>query len=695
MKSYPPSQIRSFSLLGHGHSGKTSIGDAIARTTGLNTRLGSVADGSSLLDFEPEERDRGGSIASSLLSCEHDGYRVHVIDTPGDMDFIHESITVMQGTDAAVLVISAIDGIAVGTERVNRAAKAIGLPRLVVINKMDAERADHEAVVNELKEVLGIDAALLQVPIGRGADFRGVVDLVENKAFIYSGDGGIGKETDVPAELQDAAQEALMGLAEQVAMTDEELMEVYFDNEALTPAEMKAGLAKGLEAGTVVPVVFASATHNIGVDRLLALAAQLPATIDRGPFAGHDPSNDDAPVQIPAATDGPAVALCFKTVVDPFVGQLSIFKLLSGSLKTGDAPQNSRVDKDDRFGHLYHLVGKETHTIDKAVVGDIFAVPKLKVTHTGDTVTIGPPVAVNWHAAPAPMIAYVVKPKTRADEQKVRDALDKILLEDAGLRQGFDPVTKEITLSGMGVNHVTMACSRMARKYGVHVDLGTPTIPYKETFKGKADVRYRHKKQTGGAGQFGEVAIKLEPGEPGSGFEFINEIKGGVIPNPLIPSVEKGILGMMDGGILAGFPVVDFKVRLYDGKYHPVDSKDIAFQIAGRQAMKEAGKQAGMVLLEPIQEVEVVAPETHTGDIMGDMNQRRARIGNMETRGRNSVIHALVPLSEMLNYAPSLKSITGGTGSYSMKFHAYQPVPAHAQDKLVKEVSRLRRDDDD
>jgi len=693
MKAYAPSKIRSFAMVGHSGSGKTSVGDAMARVTGANSRLGSVSDGSSMFDFEPEEKDRGGSIASSVLTAEFAEHKMHAIDTPGDMDFIHESVTVLQGADAAVLVISAVDGIGVGTERTSKAAGTIGVPRAVFINKMDNERADYEAVAGELKEILGFDGVVLQLPIGTADDFKGVVDLVNGKAYTYSGDSGTAKEGDVPADMADAVEEALMALHEQVAMTDEELMDAYFENESLTTEQMKAGLGKGIESGTLVPVLLGSATKNVGIDRLLDLMTYMPSTIDRGAYPGADP--DDASVTQDIDPNGSdSVALCFKTVVDPFVGQLSIFKMLSGSFSVGEAPKNSRVGKDDRIGNLYHLKGKDTVNTDKVVTGDVFAVPKLKLTHTGDTLCGGKLVAARWLTAPAPMIAYVVKPRSRADEQKVRDAMDKILVEDAGLRQGFDTVTKEITLSGMGVNHVAMACARMSRKYGVNVDLGTPTIPYKETFKKRADVRYRHKKQTGGAGQFGEVSIKVEPAQPGEGFEFLNEIKGGVIPNTLIPSVEKGIVQTAVKGILAGFPVVDFKVRLYDGKYHPVDSKDIAFQIAGRQAIKKAGEEAGMVLLEPINDVEVVAPETYTGDIMGDMNQRRARIQSMETRGRNTVVKAHVPLSEMLNYAPSLKSMTGGTGSYSMKFASYQPVPGNMQAKLVKDISRLKAEEE-
>ena len=694
MKYYPTSQIRSLALVGHSGGGKTSIAEAIARLSGLNSRLGSVTDGSSLMDFDPEEKERVGSLSTSFLTCEHDGYKIHIADTPGDMDFIHDGIPSVQGMDASALVVSAIDGLEVGTEKMNAVAGKLNRPRVAVINKMDSERANYESVLGELKEVLGLDPVLLHLPVGAAEDFSGVVDLITGKAYTYSGDTGTAKVGEVPADMADAVEEASMMLAETVAMADEELMEIFLENDGLNEAQLSAGLRKGVADGTLLPVVLCSAGTNVAVDRLLWLLRLFPSAADLTGFSAVD--SDGGRIVLKIDEGAPLVALCFKTIIDPFVGHLSIFRVVAGTAAAADTPVNMRLGKEERFGPIFHLIGKKNVPIDKAVPGDIFAVAKLKFTGTGDTLSAGKANArLKWNPLPSPMISYVVKPRSRADEDKVRTSLDKILAEDPGLKQSFDAVTKEIVVSGMGVNHITVATEKMQRKYGVQVDLGTPTIPYQESLKGKADVRYRHKKQTGGAGQFGEVFIRVERGEPGCGLEFIDAIRGGSIPNQLIPSVEKGVRSTMERGILAGFPVVDVRVELYDGKFHPVDSKDIAFQIAGRQAMKKAGEEAGMALLEPIYEVEVVVPESNTGDIMGDMNQRRARILSMEGRGRNSVVKAHVPLAEMLNYAPSLKSITGGKGSYSMEYHQHQAVPATMQDKLVKDVNRLQHGDED
>ncbi len=695
MKTYPTSQIRSLALAGHSGAGKTSVAEAVARLTGLNNRLGSVTDGSSLMDFDPEEKERVGSLSTSLLACEYDGYKIHIADTPGDMDFIHDGHPAIQALEATCLVISAVDGLEVGTEKMNAVAARLERPRLIVINKMDNERANHEAVLAEVKEILGVEPVLLQVPIGDGEAFKGVVDLVTGKAYSYDGDVGQGKEGSVPADLADAVEEAAMLLAETVAMSDEDLMESFLETDSLDESQMINGLRAGISDGSLVPVVLTSAGKNIGVDRLLWSLRIFPAAGERDSFTATVPDETDV-VELKADENSPFTALCFKTLIDPFVGHLSVLRVISGSATAGDTPSNPRAGKDERFGALLHLVGKKSSTADKVVPGDVFAVAKLKHTNTGDTLCHGKrPASVHWNPLPSPMISYVVKPRSRSDEDKVRTALDRVLAEDPGLKQSFDAVTKEIVVSGMGVNHITVATEKMNRKYGVEVDLGTPTIPYQESLKGKAEVRYRHKKQTGGAGQFGEVWIRVERGEPGCGLEFVDAIRGGSIPNTLIPSVEKGVRSTMERGILAGFPVVDVRVELFDGKYHPVDSKDIAFQIAGRQAMKKAGEEAGMALLEPIYEVEVVVPEVNTGDIMGDMNQRRARILSMEGRGRSSVVMAHVPLAEMLNYAPSLKSITGGKGSYSMTYHQHQAVPGNMQDKLVKDVNRLQGGDDD
>ena len=692
MKHYDSNQIRSFALVGHGGAGKTSVAEAILHITGHNSRLGSVSDGTSLMDYEEEEKERGGSLASSFLTAEYDGYKLHVADTPGDGDFMHDGYLAMQGVDVAVLVVSAVDGVETVTERMSALATELGCARAVFINKLDRERTTASAAVAELNEVLGFDPVLLQLPIGEGETFRGVVDLLSRKVYLYDGETGEPTVSEVPAELEAEVESAIEALTETVAMTDEELLELYLEEGELTLDQLREGLHDGMTSGALVPVVLGSATKNIGVDRLLWLARAFPSGADRRVPATV---NGDT-VEIDGDASAPLVALCFKSIIDPFVGHLSLFRAFRGTAGAEAHPTNTRDGKDERLGTYFHMIGKKHVNVDKVVAGDIFAIAKMKHTLTGDTLSESKDdLAVRWVDPPAPMISYVIKPLTRADEDKSRAALDRLLAEDKGLVQSFDDVTKEIVLSGRGANHITISVQKMRRKYGVNVELGTPTIPYRETLAGKADVRYRHKKQTGGAGQFGEVSIRVSPNERGEGFLFENKTVGGVIPSSLIPSVEKGVRAQLEKGILAGFPVVDVHVELYDGKSHPVDSKDIAFQIAGRQAIKQAVLQAKPILLEPIYDVEVVAPEENVGDIMGDMNTRRARIQTMEGRGRSSVVKAYVPLAEVLNYSPALKSMTGGKGMYTMAFHAYEPVPYSMQDKIVADVSRIRAGDDD
>lgn len=692
MKSYDSENIRSLALVGHGHAGKTSVAEAIAYLSGLNNRLGSVTDGSSIMDYEPEERDRGGSLATSFLTCEYDGLKIHVADTPGDGDFIHDASLVLQGVDATILVISAVDGVESMTERMDAAAKERGLARAIFISKMDHERADYAAVLTDVREVLGVEPVLLHLPIGTGPSFRGVVNLIDKKAYIYEGDTGKPTEGPIPAELEADVESAIEQMIDAVAMVDDALVEHYLETGTLEPAALRKGLHDGIESGVLVPVLLGSGNRNIAVDRVLSLSRMLPSAVGRT-YDAHKPDSD-TPVELVGAQAGPFAAMCIKTLNDPFMGHLSILRVLRGTATTDSHPTNARGEAVERFGALLHLIGKKNTPVDRVVAGDLVAIPKLKTVETGDTLYEKSPVAAVWQAPPQPMISYVIKPLSRNDEDKVRGALDKILAEDKGLIQTFDQVTKEIVLSGRGANHITVTCNKMQRKYGVNVELGTPTIPYRETIAGNADVRYRHKKQTGGAGQFGEVSIRVFPNK-GLGFEFVDVTVGGVIPHSLIPSVEKGVRSQLEHGILAGFPVVDVKCELYDGKSHPVDSKDIAFQIAGRHAIRDAVMAARPILLEPVYQAEVIVPDDVVGDIMGDLNTRRAKIQSMDSRGRNSVVKALVPLAEMLNYAPSLKSITGGKGSYTMQLSSYEPVPAGMQDKLVEQVNRIIHAEDD
>ncbi len=693
MTNYDSSKIRSLALVGHGGCGKTSIADAMAVLTGQTNRLGRVDDQSSLFDFEPEEHKRGGSISASFLTGEFDGYKIHVADTPGEGNFIHEARGALQGVNAAVIVISAVDGIEVSTEHVSGFATNQGLARAIFINKMDRENADYESVVAEASSILGAQPVLMQLPIGSEDDFKGVVDLINRRALIYN--DGVPTEADVPEDMADEVEAAIEEMMEAVAMADDALVEKYLDAGELTQDEIREGLNKGILSGAVCPVLLGSATKNIGVDRILWAARALPSSAQRDAVVGHKPDKPDALVELEGDASAGFAALCVKTIIDPYAGQLSVFKVVSGTMTGSTAVCNAVTGKSERTGSIYHLCGKEHTTVDQVVAGDLFALAKLKHIQTGDTLSDEKNRVVLPYLPPPPgMISYTIKPRTRSDVDKLKTGLSRLLSEDPGLRQSFDDVTKELVLSGMGTSHVSLSMDKLERKFGVCVDLGTPAIPYQETIQGTADVRYRHKKQSGGAGQFGEVSIRVMPAERGAGYVFVDMIKGGVIPNSLIPSVEKGVGDQLIKGVLAGFPCVDVKVELYDGKYHPVDSKDIAFQIAGRQAIKEAVMKCRPSLLEPIYKVDVVVPSDMVGDVMGDMNSRRGRVLNMDTRGRNSVVKAMVPLAEMLTYAPDLRSMSGGKGSYSMEFETYEQVPSHMQDKVVEDVKRNREEDD-
>jgi elongation factor G len=674
-------------LLGHGGCGKTSIAEAMARITGRNSRLGRVDDQTSIMDYEPEEQKRGGSISSSFLTSMYDGYKVHVIDTPGDGNFLHEARGSLQGANAAAIVVSAVDGVEVSTEHVVGYARAQDVPIAVFINKVDRENADPSGVVKELADALDLQPVVLQIPIGTEDSFRGVVDLVSGKALMYSGDDGVGVEADIPADMADEVEAAMEAMMEAVAMADDELVEAYLEEGELTNAQIREGLNKGILAGEIAPVLFGCAAKNIGVDRLLWLARAFPSGSERS----HMGTADEDDIEFEGDAAAPFAALCFKTIIDRFAGQISVFKVVSGTADSSANVINPRNARAERFGTLFHLLGKDQESVPEVVPGDVFGVAKLKGVKTGDTLSSADrPASVEWTPPRPAMISYTIRPKSRSDVDKLKSALAGILAEDPALREDYDSVTKEIVLSGMGASHVQLAVDKMARKFGVQLELGTPAVPYRETIRGRADVRYRHKKQTGGAGQFGEVAIRVYPSERGTGYKFKDVIKGGAIPNSLIPSVDKGITEQLKKGVLAGFPVLDVTVELYDGKYHPVDSKDIAFQIAGRQAIKQAVLDARPILLEPVYSVDIVVPSDQVGDVMGDMNSRRGRVLNMDTRGRNAVVQAHVPLAEMMNYAPDLRSMTGGKGYYTMEFHGYEQVPTHLQDKVVADLVKAR-----
>lgn len=693
MASFPTEQIRNIVLVGHGGCGKTSLAEAMLFKSGATTRLGSVDGGTSSLDFEPEEQKRGGSIATSLGWCVYNDTKLNILDTPGDQNFIYDAFNAMLGADAAVVVVGAPDGIEVQTERVWRQAELLGLPRTVFINKMDRERADPAGCVADLEETLGVEAIPVQVPVGREGGFRGVVSLFQKQAFIFDDKGDYTKQ-DVPAELEDEVEAAWEKLVEAVASSDDELLEEYLETFELSDEQVRKGFRAAIKKGSIVPVLYGAATSCIGAVAVMEVASwAFPSPLERGPLT-RLVDGDEEEEEVSAS--GTFTAQIIHTTVDEFSGKASIFRIFSGKVPSDAVVWNpNKEDQTERIGSLFTLRGKERTQLD-GVTGDIVAVAKLKVSRTGDTLSGAEGSSpVRGLEYPPPMMTYAIRPAGKGDETRIKQGLERILEEDPTLSVGFEALTGQMVLRGMGEAHLDMAIDRMARKFKVNVESELPPVPYRETLrKPVGHVEGKHKKQTGGAGQFGVCYLDVEPLTRDSGFEFENKIVGGAIPRQYIPSVEKGIMSRMKNGFLAGYPIVDIGVRLVDGKYHPVDSKDVAYQMAGSKGLKAAFEKGGTVLLEPIMDMEIVTPTEVMGDVMGDVSSRRGRVLGMEPRGKNTVIKAQVPMSEVQQYAPLLKGMTAGKGSFTMTIGGYEEVPRNLVDSIVAS-SPFKRDDDD
>lgn len=689
LKAYSPESIRNVVLVGHGGSGKTSLAEALLFQAGATSRLGVTTDGTSLLDFEPEEQKRGGSVATSLAWLEHDGHKINILDTPGDQNFIYDALNAMRGADAAIIVVSAPDGIEVGTERVFAEARRLGLPTVIFVNKMDRDRADATTVLMEIEEVLGVPPVALQVPIGAEHDFKGFVSLFQQKSMVFTG-GGKYDKGPVPAELQDEMQTALEALVDAVASTDDALLEHYLETFELSDADLRRGFHDALKNGKIVPVMFGAASSLIGAAACLDLIAwACPSPLERAPLLLEDGGS------VEPAANGSFAAQVIHTLVDEFSGKTSIFRIFRGTVPGDPVVTNTRTGEQERMGALYSLRGKEREPVVEAVTGDILGVAKLKSTHTGDTLASQADVVFESVQYPPPMMSFVISPQSKGDADRIKTALERLLEEDPTLSVTTDELTGHMVLNGMGQAHLDMAIERMARKFKVNVETGLPPVPYRETLRSAVqNVEGKHKKQTGGAGQFGVAFMNFVPQARDGGFEFVDLIKGGSIPNQFIPSVEKGIRERMKSGFLAGYPIVDIKVELIDGKYHPVDSKDVAFQMAGSKGLRAAFEKGGTVLLEPIMEMEIVVPTDVMGDVMGDMTGRRGRVMGMEPRGKNTVIKATVPLAEVQRYAPDLKGMTGGKGSFTMRLSGYEQVPGNLVDKIVSASPFLREDED-
>jgi len=683
-------QIRNLVLIGHSGCGKTSLAEALLFGAGSTSRLGKVDDGSSVLDFEPEEIKRKITISTSFHHYQWKKHTVYLADTPGDDNFLADTRAALHVADAAVVVIDAVDGVKVGTEKVWQTADHYALPRLIFINKLDRERGDFAKVIQEIKNILEAPVVPLQLPIGKEAGFKGVVDLISMKAMVAAAGGKL-EAGPIPDDLQDEAEQLRNDLLNFAAESDDELIEKFLEEGELTTEEIFRGLRLGTLKGAIVPVLCGASLSNLGSTLLLEAINQfLPAPEDRGPVKGRKPG-DAGEVLLEVDPDGPMAAQVFKTVADPYAGRLSIFRIYSGTMKSDDTVFNVTRAVPERYGQLFLPEGKGQKAVAAAGPGAFAAVAKLKETVTGDTLaTEAHPVLLPPLMASKPMVTLAVESKVRGEEDKVFSSISKLIEEDPSLQLSRNTDTKEILLSGVGSVHIEATTEKLKRKFGVEAVLKPPKVPYRETIKGTTKVQGKYKRQSGGRGQYGDTWLELEPLPKGSGFEFVDKIVGGAIPRNFIPSVEKGIAEAKEEGALAGFPTVDFRVTLYDGTFHDVDSSDMAFKIAGSMGFKKGVLQANPILLEPIMKMTVTVPEANMGDIIGDLNGRRGRVLGMEAQGKNQVITAHVPMVEVLMYAPDLISKTGGRGTYEMEFDHYEEMPSHLAEKIINEAKAAK-----
>ena len=679
MKEYQTEQIRNVVVLGHGGTGKTTFTEAALFSTGAITRMGKVDDGTTTSDHDPDETKRQISVSLSVLPCEVDGVKINLIDTPGYADFQGEVKQGVRAADAALIVVDAVSGVEVGTDLAWSYADEASLPRFVLVNRMDRENADFAATVSQLQEHFGKQCVPLHVPIGSQDDFEGIADLLEMKA--YRGDSA--EEGDIPESLGTDVSTYREQLIEAIAETDDDLINKYLEGEELSVEELRAGLHTAVCSGSVVPILAAASNKGVGVLRVLnALARSGPSPADRAETVARDGS--DAEVKLTADPAGPLAVLAFKTSADQHVGKITLLRVVSGTMKSDSHVFNANRKSDERIGHPFYLRGKTQEPTAKIVAGDIGAVAKLAETHTGDT------LCERDHALilepiefPTPSYSLAVYPKTKGDLDKLGPALSRVTEEDPSLRVHRDADTNETILSGLGESHIDVTAERMKRKFGVEVDLETPKVPYRVTITGTTKTDYTHKKQSGGHGQFARVAIELSPQARSSGFEFTSSIVGGSVPKQYISAVEKGVEEAMQEGILAGFPLVDVKVNLYDGKEHSVDSSEMAFKIASAQALKQSVRDAHPILLEPIVNLRVTVPESYTGDVLSDLNSKRGKVQGMTPQGKLTVVEAQAPLAEVQRYATDLRSLTQGRAVYTMEQSHYEEVPAHISQKII------------
>jgi len=690
-------KIRNIAVIAHGGAGKTSLVEAMLFNAGEINRLGTVENGTTTTDFEPEEIDRKITITSSPAFCTWNNCKINVIDTPGFINFVEDARGCLKAVDGVVVIVSAISGVKAETQKVWGYACDFEIPGVIFINKMDKDNANFSRAVGDLEKAFERGALPLQIPIGSGNNFAGIVDLIKMKAVIFK--GGKAEETDVPSDMLQEAEEYRKNLVEKIAEADDALLEKYLEGEGLSDEEIIRGIREGSLTKRFVPVVCGSAAQNIAIPQLLdTVLLCLPSPVEMAqiaPIKGKNPKDGNEVERKPDASE-PFSAYVFKTVADPYAGRLTVFKVYSGVLKADSNILNATTGAKERIGQIFYLLGKKQVPAQIVGPGDIAVVAKLKETFTGDTLSDeSNPIVFEKVRFADPLISYAIEPKSKGDEEKVSTSLNKILEEDITLRFQRDEETKEMILSGMGQVHLEVTLERLKRKFGVEVLMKTPKVPYRETIKVSAKAQGKYKKQSGGRGQYGDCYIMIEPLPRGGGYEFVDKIVGGVIPQQYRPAVEKGVVETMREGVIAGYPIVDMKVTLYDGSYHSVDSSEMAFKIAGSMAFKKAMNDAKPILLEPIMKAEVIIPDDSLGAIIGDLNSKRGRVQGVEPQaGGNQKITVQVPMSEMLTYANQLHSLTSGRGIYSMEFSHYEELPGNIAQKVIAERQKKKEKED-
>jgi len=685
MKVYETAAIRNVAVVGHGGCGKTSLVSALLFDAGAANRLGRIEDGTTVTDFDPDEIERRISLQTAVAFAEWRKTKINLIDAPGYANFLSEARAALRVADAAMVVVDSVAGVEVQTEKVWSYAEEYGIPRLIVVNRMDRERASFQRTLDSLEKAFGRRVVPAVIPLGEEKGFVGVTDLLAEKADVYTDDqSGKYQAVEVPEELRETEKALRDRLIEMVAESNEELMEEFFEKGTLPQEDLMKGLRQAVVAGKIFPVFPASSLRNVGIHPILDdIVDLLPSPVDRGEAKGEDPLQKSPASRKPAA-DAPLSAFVFKTIADPHAGRISLFRVYSGTLKADSTVHNATRDVAERLGAISLLQGKNQTPVPEIQAGDIGAVAKLKETQTNDTLCDkASPIVYPAIVFPEPATTFAIEPKTRGDEDKISQSLHRLMEEDLVLRLSRDAQTHEMLLSGSGQLHIEVVVGKLRKRYKVEVNLRKPKIPYRETIKSSAEGHGRHKKQTGGHGQFGDCRIRMRPLGRGEDFKFVDDVFGGSIPKNFIPAVEKGIQEARLKGVVAGFPMVDFQVELYDGQYHDVDSSEMSFKIAGSLAFKDAVPKCRPTLLEPVMTVEIAVPEEYAGAVMGDLSSRRGRPQGMETRGSLQVIRAEVPLSEMLSYDAELTSLTGARGSYHMEMSRYDEVPGHLQEKIV------------